>query len=166
MRLQDLLEEKREALTNKWLERTRSAYPVETAKFLERDSEQFTNPVGFTLTEAVTEIVDVLLAGMDPERVCPPLEKIIRIRAIQDFTPSKAVAFVFLLKGVVRDLLPTTAEGPSLETDLLAFDRQVDQLALFAFDIYCSCREQVFDLRVNELKRNVSTLLRKADMGD
>ena len=35
----------------------------------------------------------------------------------------------------------------------------VDQIALFAFDIYTRCREKVAELRINEIKRGVSAVM-------
>ena len=90
---------------------------------------------------------------MDPERLCSHLEEIIKIRAVQEFTPAKAVSFVFLLKDAIRAQLGDDAKDPRAREELRAIDTRVDQLALFAFDVYVMCREKVFSLRLNEIRK-------------
>ena len=48
--------------------------------------------------------------------------------------------------------------------DLLRFEAKVDNLAMMSFDIYSKGREQIYRLRVDEVKRAQSNLLRKAGM--
>jgi hypothetical protein len=43
-----------------------------------------------------------LLGEMDQARVAGALESIVRIRAVQNFSASESVGFVFLLKGILR----------------------------------------------------------------
>ena len=40
-----------------------------------------------------------------------------------------------------------------LQDQVLLLDSRIDALALRAFDVYMGCREQVYELRVNEVKR-------------
>jgi hypothetical protein len=46
-----------------------------------------------------------------------------------------------------------------LAADLAELDERVDRIALMAFDIYVRCRDQVCELRINEVKRRVSWVL-------
>jgi hypothetical protein len=36
------------------------------------------------------------------------------------------------------------------------FEAKIDRVALAAFDIFSQCREQVLELRINEVKRSVA----------
>ena len=81
------------------------------------------------------------------------LDEIIRIRSVQDFTPSQAVAFVFLLKKAVREELGDEIEREGLYGELLRFEDRVDDLALLAFETYMRCREDLFALKAEALKR-------------
>jgi hypothetical protein len=90
--------------------------------------------------------------------LAPVLDNIVRIRAIQDFTASQAVSFPFLLKQIIRaefepDALPYSEE-------LAALEARIDELALLAFDLYVKCREQVFEIKANEIKRRAFILER------
>jgi len=119
--------------------------------------------VGHALRVGTAAIFDSVLDGMDPEKICRDLTDIIKIRAVQDFSPSEAVSFVFLLKKAVRGELGEEAGAPGLSAELAEFDAEVDQIALFAFDIFVRCREQVYALRVNEANRSVAGVMKRLD---
>ncbi|MEW6356180.1 MAG: RsbRD N-terminal domain-containing protein [Planctomycetota bacterium] len=161
MMLKSLLNEKKSSIVDRWLGHIRATYAPETAAFLNGNKDRFANPVGHALRTGTAAIFDDLLNGMDPEAVCRHLEGIIKIRAVQDFTPSQAVSFVFLLKKAVRAELGEEAESSRLAAELTEFDAQVDQVALFAFDIFARCREQVYALRVNEANRSVAAVMKR-----
>jgi hypothetical protein len=92
------------------------------------------------------------------------LNDIIRIKAVQDFTPSQAVSFLPLLKKVVRDELGSDIQRQHFSEELAAFESQIDNLALLSFDIYMKCREKIFELRVNEIKTMTFRLLKRANL--
>jgi hypothetical protein len=79
---------------------------------------------------------------------------LIKIRAIQEFTPSQAVGFVILIKEVVRSEIKEELEEKNLYDELLQFESKVDKTALIAFDLYQECREKVYKIRLNEIKSN------------
>lgn len=149
-----------EAIAKRWLQEIFATYPEDTSRFLKRQQDDFANPVGRVLRNGTAVILEGLLSedALPADEICRQLNEIIKIRAIQDFSPSKAVSFVFLLKSVIREEFGSEAEWADA---LVEMDRRVDQVALFAFDIYVRCREQFYELRVNEVKRNVAGLMRR-----
>ena len=90
------------------------------------------------------------------------LDGIVRIRAVQDFAPSQAVSFIFVLKGVVRGELKNELLENRFSEELAAFDSAVDVLALFAFDIYMKCREKIYELKAKEATNMTFRLLQQA----
>ncbi|MGE5327292.1 MAG: RsbRD N-terminal domain-containing protein [Deltaproteobacteria bacterium] len=144
----------RQAIAGRWLAEIFATYPDQTAQFLIRERDPFRNPVGTALREAIPTLVDELFESTDAATVARALEGVIRIRAVQDFSASEAVGFIFLLKSAVG------AEWPP-ETGMPAdLDRRVDEIALAAFDLYARCREQVFEVRLREAGRR-SEMLQK-----
>jgi hypothetical protein len=79
------------------------------------------------------------------------IDGIVRIRAVQEFTPSAAVGFVYTLRGILREELADAALDPAGHA---ALERGVDRLALVAFDVYMQCREKIFEIRVREIKES------------
>ncbi|KJR46459.1 hypothetical protein UF75_3173 [Desulfosporosinus sp. I2] len=47
---------------------------------------------------------------------------------------------------------------------MLKFESEIDELALYAFDTFVKCREQLYELKTDELKRMTFTLLKKANL--
>jgi hypothetical protein len=109
-------------------------------------------------TQAALEAV---IEGKDPEKTCSCLEDIIRIRAVQDFSPARALSFVFLFKDAVRAELGRQCREAPLAGELATLEKHVDRMALHAFDIYMQRREQVCELRVNEVKRSVGKMVER-----
>jgi hypothetical protein len=102
-----------------------------------------------------------MLDGMEPEKLRQSVREIVKVRAVQQFAPSEAVGFVFRLKEVVRAALGKAVQDSRLASELAAFDAQVDQVALVAFDVFVECREQISQLRINEVKRRVAWIAEK-----
>jgi hypothetical protein len=143
----------REAIAEEWLGRVLHTYPDQTAAFLARETDPFRNPVGHTLRQALAILVEELLIGMDREKVTAALDSVVQIRAVQDFTPSRSMEFLFQLKPILAQHAP----GPRLEQ----LHARVDEMALLALDLYVKYRERIFEIRYNEAKRRVYVLERR-----
>ncbi len=164
MHLNDLLLERRQAVLDKWFQRIAATYPEDARRFLMSESNAFANPVGSSISAGMNCLYDALVDGteIETELVSKFLDRIIRIRAVQDFSPGEAVGFVFVLKEIVRETLgDELRRGDSLE-QLLTFDSRVDKVALLAFNIYMQCREKIYELRAKEIRDRTSRILQRA----
>lgn len=164
MKLKDLLEKKRSAILKRWFDAIIETYPTDISGFLKKQKDQFANPVGHTVSQGVESILEALMEEKDLAEGLPFLDDIIKVRAIQDFTPSKAMSFVFLLKKVVREELEKEIRQNEVADALLEFESKIDDLALLSFDKYIKFREQIYKLKTDELKRMTFTLLKKANL--
>jgi len=164
--LRQRLSEKQEAIARSWLEGVLATYPGGSAALFAREKNRFANPVGHSLRVGIEGLLAVILEDGDPEAMRMHLREIIKIRAIQAFAPSQALSFVFSLKGIVRAELGGAAADPKYNTELAALDALIDRVALIAFDTYVECREQVYELRLNEVKRQVSWIVGKVNERD
>jgi len=164
MELVELLTKNRPAIVKGWLERTLRTYPSDATAFFAKNDDRFTNPVGRTLAVGIEALFDALVDGDDPERLCSHLDPIMQLRAVQEFTPARAVSFVFMLKDTVREVLDRELGNPGPAAGLHELDTRIDQLALFAFDIYCRHRQRMYEIRVEEIKRRVYSLMKRSDM--
>ncbi len=170
--LKPLLLQHQSALAERWLDRTVATYPAGAGTFLKGQRNQFANPVGHTLKTGLAALGELLIErlGSDDlgdEELCAQLEPIVKIRSVQEFTPSQAVGFVFLFKAVVREQLASELRDarPALLNELSSFDARIDRLALLAFDVFTNCRDRFFEIRVNDVKRRVSGLMRRLKIG-
>lgn len=161
--LNELLSGKKQAILEKWFDSVLETYPHDTAKFLKRQKDQFANPVGSTIYKGMGSLLDLIVNSVDVDNITKSLDEIIRIRAIQDFTPSHALAFVVDLKRVVREEIKGETCASQLIDELPEFDRRVDSLLLLSFDIYMKCREKIYELKANELRNMTSKLVERAN---
>lgn len=164
MTLAALMKDNQTAVAARWHEAVLGTYPPQTAKLWKQNTNRFTNPVGSSTLTALTALVGDLIAWDDATRVCTHLEEVVKIRAVQDFTPGKAVSFVFLLKKVIREVFEKDIARSGLASEVAAFETRIDNMALMAFDIYAKCREQLYLMRIEEFKHRHHMLFRKAGL--
>ncbi|MFH1132071.1 MAG: RsbRD N-terminal domain-containing protein [Pseudomonadota bacterium] len=161
MKLRELLGQKRATVKKAWLDKLLATYPADTAAFLKREKDPFANPVGRTLINATESILDVLFGESEVGVAAVQLEQIIRIRSVQEFSPSEVIGFIFGLKEVLRKLLEEELKNLEFVSEFFELESRIDQLALLAVDSHSKCREEIYELRVNETKRMVSGLIRR-----
>ncbi len=164
MTFESILAERKAELSEKWADLVLKTYPRETQKIWGRQKDRFQNPVGAAIIKSTRDLFDLMLDWQDAEKIAEALDGLIRIRSVQDFSPSKAISFVFLLKKLLRDEFFRSMKEEGTLEDLLRFEAKVDNMAMMSFDIYTKGREQIYRMRVDEVKRAQSSLLRKAGM--
>ena len=155
-----LLAASRSTILQRWFQLIVDGYPTGVGRFLASETDLFANPVGQTIRRQWESVLDALLAGRAGDEVTAALDDIVRIRAVQDFSPSQAVGFVFLLKRALREQAGQ-APSPELGRELLELDGRIDSLACQAFDVYMSCREKKYELKANEIRNRTFKLLER-----
>ena len=158
--LRDVLQAHRSEALDRWRGFLLDSYPEEAARFFRKEKDRFKNPVGQSIQQATEVLLDGVLLGRDRDGVPEALEGLVRIRAVQDFSPSEAVAFAFLLKRAAREALAEDEGGASPEV-LSGLEARVDALALSAFETYSRCREELFEIRLRSSQRRVAVLLER-----
>lgn len=158
--LKKLLAAKKVSLITKWFHNLCQEYPDKTVKLLKSNKSQFANPVGYNIQQGLNCIFDQLLEDMDAEKLRLNLDMILRIKAVQDFSPSQAMAFIFMLKHLIREELHSQLGNEVMYKELDVIDQRIDNIALVAFEIYLQCKETIYQLRIDELKRKCSILER------
>lgn len=165
MQITTLLSQKKAAILGRWLAMIFESYPPETAIFLRKEKNRFDNPAGYRLSEGLEGLYGALTQEMERDQILTCLDEIIRIRALQNFTPSQALAFIFLLKIVIRqELAAEIDKEKNLAAELLDLESRIDGLALLGFDVYTKRREKIYEIKADEAKRRVSGLMRKTGL--
>jgi hypothetical protein len=141
---------KKDAVVSVWLSRTLGTYPEQTARILARERDPFLNPVGHTFKEALPALFDELLGEMDAGRVAGLLDGVVRIRAVQEFKPSRAVGFIPLLRKIIREEFRGEIGLPADGDNLATVEERIDEMALIAFDLYAKCRERIWEIKANQ----------------
>jgi hypothetical protein len=162
--LKGLIQNNKSQIIRNWFEATIQTYAPDTAQFFKGQKDQFGNPVGSITSQGIAFLLDQLLDTWDPEAVKAYLDPIIRIRAIQDFSPSQATGFILLLKKVLRDNLANELQKDANALQLLAFESKIDQLCLLAFDLYMDCKEKIYELSANETRNRTFRAFERAGL--
>ena len=150
MNLEHLLLQKKEAILQIWLRGIFDSYTPEGGNFLLGGGDRFSNPVGYAISTSAGQLLDALIRGDDPGTLHNCLEKIIRIRAVQDFTPSQAVAFMLDLKTVLRGQVIGGSITYGLQDELNELEIKIDLLAYTSTELYTKMKSQIRDLSVKE----------------
>ena len=161
--LRDVLLPHRVEALDRWRGFILDSYPEEAARFFRREKDRFKNPVGQSIHQATETLMDGVLLEQHGDGVPEALEALVRIRAVQDFSPSEAVAFVFLLKRAVREVLDDEGAKAPPAGALADLEARVDGLALAAFETYTRCREELFEIRLRASQRRVAVMLERFD---
>lgn len=140
----------RKKIVGQWVDYTLSTYT--SSAFFSREKDKFANPIGGTIREALDALFALLAKNSDPAEFKTPLDKVMRIRAIQEFAPSQAVSPLHAVKHITRDILAADTERCDLVGSLYDFEFAVDMAVLAAFDIYMECRERLYSVRIEEIR--------------
>ena len=142
--------EHQDEILKRWIDSVVDGYPEETAKFLRSKTDPFANPVGAGLREGLAELLDGIIHGVEPEELSSALDRVIRVRAVQEFAPSAAINFVFELKGLLREVVGDKNAETNGTPDPI--DQRIERLGMSAFDVYMRCREQMWAIRAQEIR--------------
>jgi len=143
----NLSQNERAKMVERWFDLIVDGYPAETARFLREQSDPFANPVGAGLRDELAPVLDWIVDGRDPVEIEPALDRIVRIRALQDMSPAEAVSFVLILKDVYQEIADDSTVDAGAE-----FNSRVDGVLLTAFNVFSRCREEVYNIRVKEVR--------------
>jgi len=156
MELTEALSIKKKDILSLWIERTLDSYTA--PGFFKSSKDPFANPVGVNIAGGLTALFELLLTNAEPSAYRVPLDQVVRIRAVQEFTPSQAMAPFLELKWVIKQVFSNHKDTQPLMRMLDTLDCEIDRMTLSAFDIFSECREQLYRNRIRELKSGSAIL--------
>jgi hypothetical protein len=163
MNLPDYLRNHKDEIHRLWTDAVYSSCPFDDKGLLRTVSDPFGNPGG----DMIREAAQILLTAVCGEETAikdirAALERFIKLRAVQQNTPSRALGVFYLLKPIMRELVLPRCETPEAIKEYLAAESRVDSLALLAFDIYMEAREILAESRVREIRARYAQVERWA----
>ncbi|MEW6071552.1 MAG: RsbRD N-terminal domain-containing protein [Planctomycetota bacterium] len=162
--MEETLKQKRDEIVRGWIEAALAIFPVEARTFFANVADPFANPAGCTISTEIGRLFDAVARDAPDEELDPPLDRIVQITCLQDAAPSQGIAFVFALRETVRRALASARDERGVLEGLREFEPRIDRLALRAFDRHARLRQRIADLRVQEVRGRVSTLVKMAGM--
>ncbi len=160
MRIEELIRQNDTAIKQRWLDYIIGTYPADSRNFFSNQKNQFSNPVGAALAKQIDSLFPYILTDASGSQTPAVLEDFIKIRAVQEFTPSQAIGFILFLKQAIIEVLGQEIEESGLYQELWEIDARIDKILLYAFEIYTKSRDQLFEIRTGELKRGMFMALK------
>ena len=165
MALRDFLEDKKEIILERWLDRVLEDYPPETQTFFRENKNPYSNPIGFTLRKGMEGILDQILRPLSVEEARAILEPVMKVRAVENLPSSGRGYFILPLREVVPEIVREEKRKDLLGRDLLDLNSRISRLALLGMNLYSECREKVNQLRIKESEKRAAEVQgRRADV--
>jgi hypothetical protein len=157
MQIEEIIVRNKDNILKKWQQTIIDSYPAGSGEFFLDNKNKFTNPVGFTIEKSLPAILDAIIAGDLTDAAKKSLDDIIRIRAVQEFEPAEALAFIASLRAIVLSVLAG-------ETDFTAFlqtEKIFNAINDYGFNCYVRFREKIYDIKANEQLRTFEKMIER-----
>jgi hypothetical protein len=151
------LVERRSHILSRWLDVVLSRYPEQTRIALARPADAFTNPMATIIVEGLGAVLDCV-SGAPPATVEEPLDRLMRLQALEGPEVSDALSFLKALKGLLRAELSGVPGAP---VDLAAAEAHIDELAARAAECFAVARRALVEIRTREQEYGRATLLER-----
>jgi hypothetical protein len=139
-RLAEMLRRKQEAILNEWLQRIVNSYPGKAALFMRQEQNRFTNPISYAFREAIKSIYSAIAEEKEADR--DKLDYAIKIKATQGSDPLEGIAFISILK----DLLREERGGSSADAELDILESRIDKISQSAEKMFIANRAKIAEL--------------------
>ncbi len=159
----ELFRQKKEEVVSKWIEAVFKTYPLDTTGFLRTKKHDFSNPVGEITTTVGNYIFDAV-AGEHilEDRLSMALERFVKLRSVQEFTPSQSLGVLFVFKQLFREAFLEKLEGKGHVATYLEAESRMDTICLMAFEMYVTSRDTIAQMRITEIRNGHSQIVRLA----
>lgn len=150
----------RSKILRRWLDALLDSFPKQSRLMISAESDRFSNPIGFTLHEAIDEVFRALVGEKTLEEIDLALGRLVKLKAIQEDHADGKLGALIELKRIIRESCGAYSARFSSITELLEIEDRVDEIILRAYQIYVQSREKILDLQINEIK-NKTYMMRR-----
>ena len=165
MTFNKLLVQHKTAIVKKWIKVLFDSYHPDTSILFQREKDPFANPVGDSINQGLAVVFDELCTEIiNVEKMRSLLDPVLRVRAIQSFTASEAILFVFSLKKIIRKTFSNQLHNDHINDAVLKFETKIDELGLIAFDVYMDCVKKLYEINATEEKKRTFSAFERAGL--
>lgn len=158
MNLYDSLAENKLVIAQKWLESVLATYHPDGAKFFKKQQDRFANPLGYSARVGLEKLVYSLASGKEVE-IPSEFLQFLKLRAVQKFTPTEALSFIYDLKGIIVKCCSQRLIAENL-SEWFELDAKLDKIVLNVFEMYAADRERLYTVTLQEYKSGNSIAVR------
>ena len=163
MKAIDVFRKHKSEMVRLWTDSVFDTYPFETTGFLRTKDDPFGNPVANMTKEAAGAVYDAVTGeSVEVAKTRKAMDRFIKLRAVQKFSPSQSLAVFSLMKPLLRQhVMPELMAQDDLAA-YLETESRIDSLTLLAFDMYMEDREILAESRITEIRNQHAQLARWA----
>lgn len=155
----------KEKILSQWLADFLRHHSIDAIGVSRTVNDRFLNPVGHVIKNANIHLYDAILGNdIDAKEISSHMQELMRVQAVQQLSPAQALAPFTALKQHIYTLTEHSLKDKTLFKQYLEIINRIDTLMLMAFDIYVQDKENLFQIRVKELKSAQSQILRFAQL--
>ncbi len=151
--LAELLIREKDKIIEGWVQLIVETYPSHSSRFLLKQTDRFSNPIGYIVTTETAALFNSFLNDDIENTGVAALDGLMQVRTVQNFTAAEAVGFVFSFKRAIREVIEENSQDDISPQEILSLENRIDQLALKAFDSYMNCRDRINEIRIKDIKR-------------
>lgn len=159
MAIERIVTERRSSLIARWLDAGLAGWPDRLGRCARGTSDPFSNPVRAIIYEALADVLDQVCQS-SPPCPSPPLDRLMRLRALDTQNVSDAVAFLGALKPLVREEIGSQEQGPA---EISRIEARIDAVTKLASDRFLAGRQLMVELRRRELGRRTAKLVERLE---
>jgi hypothetical protein len=138
--LKSALRQRKKAILHHWRNRVLDGYGADSAGVLGKSPDRFANPLAFAFNEAGEAIFRIIMN--DPEADGGALDYAVKIRAVQEPDPAKAVAFIYLFRDAALEELDRDLP----ECESIEFRNNMERIALTALETFFRHRGRIVEI--------------------
>jgi len=133
-------------------------YPDQARPLIAVGSDRFANPLGATLSEGVEEIFEAITGDKTLEEIEQPLERMFKLKAVQEGKTNQALDFLFSLKSIIRNTCDVEGGNSAVLKEWFEIEERIDQIVMQGLQVFITSREKLLELQVAELKHRTYSL--------
>ena len=162
----DILRQRRDIILKEWEDSTLDFYANNLFKVREGRNDRFGNPLVYTISNGLVIILEELIGGTHTGKLDDALEDIVKIRSLQMEKPSSVIGFLSCLKEIIKNHLGDYNNDRNAAEEIDKLYSVIDDLIFSAFDIFMRCREKIYEIKANEIKKRSYKLWERVNMID
>lgn len=170
MTLDKFLKKNKDMIVEQWFSMIIGTYSEQSVKYLSKKDNTFANPIGAITAVEIEQIYEHLIEPKIDFNISEHLEPIVRMRAVQDFSPAQAAEFILFLKKIVHKLVEEQNLQNDFSADMFQFESKIDDLLLNVFDLYVTAKTILIEMKAGQENRTwgkmVERLNKKYDYVD
>ncbi len=159
MKLAAFVAENRDEIAREWFETAVSVYPEGMQTLVCGDKSSFSNPCGQNLSSDIDRFLRAVEKNESANELAARLTITVKIRSVQNISPSTALSFVPGLKNVLRDCYQKRHHRDVPLETYLEWSAVIDGATLAALDLYTEQRTRIAEVCIGDVKRRISGIM-------